>query len=263
MKQPNNTSTESSSLKPYDLSPVPQGARQGWELTVNGETVPGVSEAKLINSSIGISVEYGLRPEGYDGFIIRERGGAVTLPYMIDPDGQIYVGLVSEYRPTMGEERTLNAPRGMAEAGESHDDTAVRELGEETGYQAKKTRMAELATGLNLNSTFFDNSRAEQAGVSIYAFRVDTDELELGYDNEGNVFYQFPSDTMASAQNKTTEAIFGSKFVPIMTARGSKDMLTRTACGDLLLSQLEGGNYIVPQHSTFPESSRVPVGRPE
>jgi hypothetical protein len=36
-----------------------------------------------------------------------------------------------------------------------------------------------------------------------------------------------------------------------MTARESKDMFTRVACGDLLLSQLEDGNYIVPQKSTY------------
>lgn len=249
MNKPNSNQLHSS--KPYDISPVVPGAKQGWELMVNGEKIEGVSEVKLINSSIGMSVEYGQRPEGYDGFVIRERGGAVTLPYMIS-DGQIYVGLVSEYRPTMGEEQTLNAPRGMADLGDkSHDETARRELQEETGYKAEKDKLAKLATGLNANSALFDNSRDEQAGVSIYALRVEPDELEISHDDEGNVFYQFPQSVMGSAQNRTTEQIFGSKFIPIMTARESKDMFTRVACGDLLLSQLEDGNYIVPQKSTY------------
>ena len=77
-----------------------------------------------------------MRPEGYDGFIIREQGGgATTIPYMITSEGGIYVGVVEENRATLGGV-TENIPRGMQSKAETHEQTAARELLEETGYVA-------------------------------------------------------------------------------------------------------------------------------
>jgi ADP-ribose pyrophosphatase len=62
--------------------------------------------------------------------------GAVALVPMVDRD---HVCLVKNYRYTVG--RTLlEIPAGTLDPGESPDDTAGRELAEETGYRAGSIR---------------------------------------------------------------------------------------------------------------------------
>ena len=244
-------SPESKNQKiPYNLDKVAADAKRGWEVLVNGVEIAGVESVSLVNKAINMSVDYGMRPEGYDGFVIRENGGAITVPWMTDESGQIYVGLVEEYRPTMGEPKTLNVPRGMANTGEKRSETASREFQEETGKEIG-ARAVEVATKLNMNSTFFDNTQEHTEGVDVFAVKLDADELELGYDEEGNVFYKFPQEVASKAENKVIEKIYGTKFIPVNEAFASKDMLTVTAVGLLMGVMLQNGNYIVPQKSTF------------
>ena len=246
--------TVETNKKPYEMQPVPETKDRGWTLTVDGETI----EAKkftLINERFGSQVEYGMRPEGYDGFVIRERGGAVTLPYMVSPEGQILVGLIDEYRPTTGRDSILNAPRGMANIGESREQTALRELEEETGFSDKAKlgmRAIELASDVSANSTYFDTSRPENEGTAFYALEVTSDHLELRYEDDGKPYYAFPERTVETAEDAATEKIFGSKFVPLHEALQSKDMFTGYAVGQLLGKLLEDGNYIVPQSKRQP-----------
>jgi ADP-ribose pyrophosphatase len=62
--------------------------------------------------------------------------GAVAMVPMVDAD---HVCLVENFRHTIG--RTLlEIPAGTLELGESPDDTAGRELAEETGYRASSIR---------------------------------------------------------------------------------------------------------------------------
>jgi ADP-ribose pyrophosphatase len=71
--------------------------------------------------------------------VVVHRGAVALLP-MVDRD---HVCLVKNYRYTVG--RTLwEVPAGTIDAGESPDNTAPRELTEETGYVAGRiTRLAE------------------------------------------------------------------------------------------------------------------------
>lgn len=249
----NHQSTPESTKKKYELANISPDAKRGWSILVNGEEVRGVESVSIVNNALGMSVDYGMRPEGYDGFVIREMGGAVTLPWMTDEAGQIYVGLVEEHRPTMGEDRTLNAPRGMANAGESRAETARREMQEETGKDIG-SRAVQVASGQNFNSTLFDNTQEHTGGVDIYTVKLATDELELDHDEEGNIFYRFPSDVAGTAENKVVEKIYGTKFIPVNEAFASKDMLTVTSVGLLMGVLLQNGNYIVPQKATFEDA---------
>lgn len=237
-------------MLPFEITPItPEDqAKRGWELSVNGQTVTDVAEASLAHSKMGVEVIYGKRAEGYDGFVIREPGGAVTLPYMIDHDGGIYIGVVEEYRPTMGEAKTKNVPRGFSDFGETKEQTATRELKEETGFEALGKGMVKLAQGLNPNSTFFDYSRSNEDGVSIFAVPVTTEDLVLEHSENGDVYYTFPSHVQNQAEgDKAAERILGSRFIPISEALQSRDMFTSAAAGHLVVHLLSQGEYLLPQ----------------
>jgi ADP-ribose pyrophosphatase len=60
--------------------------------------------------------------------------GAVALVPMVDPD---HVCLVTNHRHAVGE-TLLEVPAGTIDEGESPDQTAPRELAEETGYHAAR-----------------------------------------------------------------------------------------------------------------------------
>jgi len=230
--------------------------KRGWELKIDGEEVSEVQNAHLINSEIGIDVMYGKRPEGYDGVVIREPGGAVTVPYVVDEDGRFYIGVVEEYRPTMGEPMTKNVPRGFSDFGETKEQTAKREFMEETGYRALGSQMVKLAEGLNPNSAFFDYSQSPDAGVSIFAVQVKPEELELSHDEEGNVYYTFPAHIREQAEgDEAAERILGSRFIPLMAGLESRDMFTSAAAGQLVSHLLSKGEYLVPQNQPEPQSN--------
>lgn len=238
-------------MLPFEMSDIPltpeDQAKRGWELEVNGEPVAEVGSASLSHPKMGVEVTYGKRPEGYDGFIIREPGGAATIPYMIDANGGIFVGVVKEFRPTMGEAETLNIPRGFSDFGETKEQTAARELKEETGATMGSAAVL-LAEGLNPNSTFFDYSKSKDAGVSIFAKQFEANELDIDYDKDGNVFYTFPAHVRAQAEgDKTAERILGSQFIPISDALQSRDMFTGAAVGYLAAYMLNQGEYLLPQ----------------
>lgn len=235
---------------PYEITPIPEGHERGWTLFIDGEEIVA-KEFSLINEAYGAALEFGLRAEGYDGFVIRERGGSVTLPYTVSPDGQILVGLIDECRPTNGELLTQNAPRGMANIGEGRAQTAARELAEETGYNITQgIELNELASDVNANSTHFDISRPENEGTAFYSLSIPADHLELRHDDDGSVYYAFPERTQETAEDASTEKIFGSRFVPLHQALKSKDMFTGYAVGQLLGELLRDGNYIVPQNAS-------------
>ena len=197
-----------------------------------------------------------MRSEGYDGFIIREQGGggAATIPYMITSEGGIYVGVVEEKRATLGGV-TQNIPRGMQSKGETHEQTAARELSEETGYTAQLGRFSLLASGLNPNSAYFDTSRSPNDGISIYALHVKEDELDITHDADGNIYYQFSRDVNNNTAPDITEKIIGSRFIPLETALRSRDMFTAAAAGHLLADLLSKGEYLVPQNKSVQPSS--------
>lgn len=249
-------------MLPFEMGPITDQGKRGWELKVNGEAVPEVTAATLHHPKMGIEVHYGKRPEGYDGFVIREPGGAATMPYMVTEDGGIYIGVVTEYRPTMGEEKTDNIPRGFSDFGtdgkkESAEETATREMHEETGYRALGGTMIKLAEGLNPNSTFFDYSHDRKEGVTLFALPVKQAELELMHTDEGDVYYAFPATIREQAEgDKAAERILGSKFIPLQEALKSRDMFTSAAAGQLAAHLLGQGEYLVPQNSAVHSASK-------
>src|SRR4051812_34165783 len=102
---------------PYEVRPITseRQSERRWQIHLNGQHVPYVESLQIINEDMGMRLDYGDLPEGHDGISMRERGGAATIPYMIDSNGQYYVGLVKEKRPKTGEMVTNNIPRGSTD----------------------------------------------------------------------------------------------------------------------------------------------------
>lgn len=241
---------------PYQVTSIPTEklANRSWVVSVNDQVIEDVRSAQLSHPGMRIELRYGQKPEGYDGISIREPGGAATIPYMITQDGCIYVGEVTEYRPTMGEPMTNNIPRGFSDfkadgTKETSEETAVRELQEETGLQALGSAMIKLIEGQNPNSTFFDYSHHRDEGVAFFALPVTQDSLEMLYSDTGEPYYTFPATIRAQAEgDKAAERILGSTFVPLHEALKSRDMFTSAAAGQLLAHLLMKGEYLVPQN---------------
>lgn len=97
--------------------------------------------------------------------------GSVIVPYF--QQDTVYVGLLNRIRELVIDPKTgkqgstiaLELPRGFAKLAESHEDTAIRELGEETSKVAKK--LVKLGR-VNPNTAFYVTP-----GVPIFAAEVD------------------------------------------------------------------------------------------
>lgn len=235
--------------KHYEVTPLKGDDSRGWEVQIDGQPVDA-SSLVITNSNLGVNVSYGMRPEGYDGVVIRERGGggSVTVPYT-RVDDELYVGMVLEERKTIGS-YVWNVPRGFLDAGERHEDAAVRELQEETGAQAKTYgSIILLASGINANSAFFDtNSQPNEpnAGVRFYALEVDGSALEPT--NNG---YKFRENIPPVDPSRTAERIVTARFKPLHEAMNTNDMFSLAAIGCLVthlaIEELNRTATAVPQ----------------
>lgn len=119
------------------VGPCPEDKRQ-WQVIADGESID-VGNVLIVNPNIGVAIALGMRPEGYQGPVIREAkgGGEVSLPYFRHPDtGVLWVGLLMESRPNMGG-AALCAVGGLNAAGLTRDETMVKEGQEEGGFTAE------------------------------------------------------------------------------------------------------------------------------
>lgn len=223
-----------SPILPFVMKDIPSEFPRGWELELNNMIIKDVYRLTMTHGRLGLKLDYGLRPEGFDGPTIEEPGGSIVVPYTFDKNGNIFVGLVNEYRPLLGG-FVDNIPRGLADPhnGESRKETAVRELREEMGLKLNGSAIVELANGLNANTTFFDTSKSEQTGISIHAVKVDVTYLEALKDEEGKEYFIFPQEVRDNVRpDEGTELITGSKFVDINDIN-TRDILTLAAVGAL------------------------------
>lgn len=242
-----NPNTMAEVLRPngqdYRVSPIskePEAqTRRGWRLEINGkEFEEPIESARLFNSRLGVEVQYGQRPEGYDGPVLKEPGGgeSVTIPYYVHEDN-LYIGVVEEARPTCTDgtnERVLNVPRGFLTPGETHFETAKRELAEEAGYEPLEKRIVQLnGEPLNPNSTFFvtgKNKGVRMYGVQVYGFEVSaTKSSEDPSERE----FQFDKEVIKPA-SRIGERIGGSKFIHWTKAASQIDMFTAAGVARIL-----------------------------
>ena len=126
----------------FEVGPIPPDVNTGWNVTI------GKDGTVKISSKFG-TLYYGFRPEGYDGWVFAENngGGAVTLPYTYDENGNLLIGLILENRANMGGE-VLCVIGGFVDPQETHYQAQVRESQEEAGVD---TALARELEGLPFN----------------------------------------------------------------------------------------------------------------
>jgi ADP-ribose pyrophosphatase YjhB (NUDIX family) len=129
---------------------------------------------------------FGVRSDGHRGWWFKEQGGggAVTVMYSRDNDGNLLVALRNEMRPNMGGARRWCIPGGFIRAGESHVDAQAREALDETGVD---TQEAYALPGLPFisNRAFFVANPIQGEGIHAYALQVPFTQLretEDGYE---------------------------------------------------------------------------------
>lgn len=209
MKNVTDTGSQAESL----VSPLTdeQAKSPVWVLTVDGKVVE-YHQADLTHPDFA-SVQVGLRPEGYPGFVIAENGGggSVIVPYALI-DGELYIGMVQQARVLQSKVPIWNVPRGFLRQGESPLAAAIREQDEEFGFTNAELRILPIpGVGANPNSAFYVT--VDTPGVTYTAFRMFDDELELVADESvGDLRVFAIKEGLAEATDKAGEGILQSRF---------------------------------------------------
>ena len=160
----------------FTITKIPLDKICGWTVYINGHKQR--IEMIEVKSQFG-TLTYGVRPEGYDSWVFKEQGGggAVTVLYTYTPDGELYIGMILEDRPNMGDEQVWCVIGGFIKPSETHQDAQLRESVEEAGINVK----AEQLPGLPMvsNRLFFVADVRCGEGVHAYALNVPFDQLKL------------------------------------------------------------------------------------
>lgn len=208
--------------------------KRGWKIQVNGVLVRDVSSVRLFNEKMGLEFRYGMRAEGYDGVVLHEPGGggSVLVPF-VTFDNTLHIGMLEQERKTQGG-NALNLPRGFLDPGESHFETAAREMQEETGVAIDRSRIKDFnkyARSGNANSAFFGTSRDDE-GVHFYGVEFLSQEVEE--EPLPSLALRLRDDTIRPKEgNQMAERIFSCRFYPWRIAAGVGDLFTNAGLARL------------------------------
>lgn len=161
----------------FVMTSVPPEQRR-WTVEIDGEKV-SVGMVVFTHPNFG-TVTYGLRPEGYDAWVVREPGGggAATVPYARTPDGELLVALLRESRANMGDEPVWDLIGGFIDPGETHAEAQVREAEEETGLDTVRAHeLPGLPAAANRAYWVADAKAGE--GLHVWGIEVPFSHLEV------------------------------------------------------------------------------------
>jgi 8-oxo-dGTP pyrophosphatase MutT (NUDIX family) len=155
------------------VTPVPDDLPDNkcWDVTVKRSPSGRASEVTIESERHG-TVSYGLRDGLYPSWVFREvgGGGAVTLPFVKDPNGKVLIGLLLEDRPNMGGKRWC-IPGGFIDPGETHVEAGMRETLEEVGVFQPPVLELE-GPPINPNRAFFDADPSKGEGVRAFGMEL-------------------------------------------------------------------------------------------
>lgn len=231
--------TKNTVFSPEDsgLEPISPDQKRGWQVFVNDQKIEQVSHV-VIKSSKG-TLTYGWNPMGWDQWNFEEPGGggSILLPYFIDTNGNLMVGLAWETRPFESERsEVLNAPRIFMDPAETHFQASERLAHLETGYVPPEGRIHSLsATGKNPNSTFFITNKSDEHGCRFFGLPMIMEEIDFSGSRpkikKGEII----------PQSKPGQKVMKCSFYPYEEVEVS-DMFTHTA-----ISLLE--KFLIKKHN--------------
>lgn len=230
------------------MKEIPAGLKRGWEVILErADGIPiqitDLTRLSLVHPKFG-RVTYGEHPNGgYDAWAIHEPGGggSCVLPFIKMSDGSIFVGLLFEKRMLQTKVgMAWNTVMGFLEPGQSHFETAVGELGDETGIKPLTDRV-HLLPGHpgNHNSSNEETwglaPDGQDEGMRFYSYEVLPSEVEGADDDDENL------QLKAGLHPKpgVGEKIAACKFMYWKEAvRLTGDMQTMSAIGRLVAEKL-------------------------
>lgn len=175
---------EKLNLRNDSIYPIPDSIQHIWQVFIDGQPVEHYAHLAA-QSKYGV-MNLGISPDLGQHITFQEPGGggSVIIPFVIiqkqrvielkrlskQQDYQVYAGLIEQQRDRQGG-LVWNVPRGYVEQGDNHDQTAVKELTEETGLAGQPFLLP--GQSLNPNSSYFETGKDN--GVLIYAINLGPD----------------------------------------------------------------------------------------
>jgi len=175
---------EKLNLRNDSIYPIPDSIQHIWQVFIDGQPVEHYAHLAA-QSKYGV-MNLGISPDLGQHVTFQEPGGggSVIIPFVIiqkqrvielkrlskQQDYQVYAGLIEQQRDRQGG-LVWNVPRGYVEQGDNHDQTAVKELTEETGLAGQPFLLP--GQSLNPNSSYFETGKDN--GVLIYAINLGPD----------------------------------------------------------------------------------------
>lgn len=206
----------------YKTTPIQPESKRYWTegnvQLMNGDIIDiiEVANVEITRESNG-TLSYGKRDEAYDGWFFREvgGGGVITIPYVLQKN-ELYIGLLLEDRPNMGEEPVWSAIGGFIDPGEAHAVAQQRESVEESGIDTSNSVITP-GLGIIANRTFFV-ADAKTEGVKTYFYPLTDIEIEQVDDRRWNIV----DTTKVSFEHKKIDQVgfFHWKDLPFVTADG-------------------------------------------
>ena len=216
---------------PFKIIHIPARIKKDWKVYLNGRLAPVECTMVRIASVYG-EIIYGLRPEGYDGIVIKEggSGGVSSIPYCVDDDGNLLVGLILENRSNLSDGPVWNVMGGMIDAGEQPAQAQAREAFEEAGIDMREARL--LGAAPSVMDRLFSLAEPERtAGRPVYALQVGSHFLHWEQSFHGRVPYRELNRNQK--KNPNAEAKLG--FFKWQSAiKLTPDQVTRAAIAVLL-----------------------------
>lgn len=171
------------------IIPVPFDKTLGWSFTsFLGSVTVSTEDGKRVQGTVvsvddvryaELSSKFGKLTIGYNGkygqWAFEENGGAVMVPFAIDPSGTLFVAGGFEMRLLINEgENIFTPPGGFSLSQETTENAAKRETLEETGVHVNNLIQVGYSTP---NRAFWVKQNDGNWPVTFYACRVDWSSL--------------------------------------------------------------------------------------
>lgn len=189
----------------------------GTVIAVDGTVVSGnVTSLNLDKFTFGnpkvFEAQYGTVNGIWDQIAIREKGGAMLVPFAINPEGQMFVAGGYEIRPLYhGGEKLFTPPGGWKKDTEEKTwQTATREALEECNLVVTEpVFVGETITNRAINI----KNEEDLFPTTFFAMRIDWKDLVVSEDNDKHFFLK-----KAEKTNPDIDKLSTLKFIPIFTA---------------------------------------------